>query len=830
MNAASLGMSVPVASNSRCGAGLLAFCALLLMSIPCRADVPAVTHFRKDVQPILENYCYECHGDGAEKGKVAFDALKTDDAIAHNPDLWLRVLKNTRAGLMPPAKKDQPTADDRKTLERWIKYEAFGIDPADPDPGRTTIRRLNRTEYRNTIRDLMGIEFKAEEEFPSDDTGYGFDNIGEVLTVSPLLLEKYMQAADAIVQQAVPRVPRVIPERTFTGADFHADDKPAITAERLSFYTPADVSKTPKFDNPGSYKIAVGFTVTGAFDFDPGRCKLTMKVDGQQCASHEFGWGEDKKFQMVSDQTWEKGDHKLQFVLEPLVPESKKKNILELKINTVQITGPMEEKYWAPSRNYDRFFTRAQPPTDASERKAYAREIIQKFATRAFRRPVDDRTIDKLVAIAQHTYDFPGKRFEDGVAQAIMATLSSPRFLFRIEQARSGSSQNDKSAPVDEYTLATRLSYFLWSTMPDDELLRLAGAGELRKNIQAQVKRMLADPKAEALTQNFVGQWLQTRDVQNVPLAPRIILIRDGVELPVDRATLDRDIGQLRTAMRRETEMFFSYIVHEDRSVLDFLDSDYTFVNEKLARHYGIEGVKGTDMRRVELPKDSWRGGLLTQGNTLVVTSNPTRTSPVKRGLFILENMLGTPTPPPPAAVPQLEESEKNFTDRRPTLREVLAVHREKPLCASCHNRMDPLGLALENFNALGGYREKERRENTIDASGKLITGEEFHDVRELKTILKERHRLDFYRCLTEKLLTYALGRGPEYYDTETIDRIVDALDHNDGRFSALLNGIIESAPFQRRRMGPGQDEKPAAKPASGQRADAGQRGTETQP
>jgi hypothetical protein len=272
--------------------------------------------------------------------------------------------------------------------------------------------------------------------------------------------------------------------------------------------------------------------------------------------------------------------------------------------------------------------------------------------------------------------------------------------------------------------------------------------------------------------------------------------------------------------MRRETEMFFSYVLHEDRSVLDFIDSDYTFLNEKLARHYGIDTVKGNDMRRVELPKDSYRGGLLTQGTLLMVTSNPTRTSPVKRGLFVLDNFLGTPTPPPPPDIPQLEESAGKFAGRQPTLREILAVHREKPLCASCHNRMDPLGLAMENFNALGIFRDKDHGQ-PIDSTGKLISGEPFNDIRELKKILKDTRRLDFYRCLTEKLLTYALGRGLEYYDVETVDRIVEQLEREHGRSSVLISGIIDSAPFQRRRNGlPPADAKPR-KPESGQRADA---------
>ncbi|HEY0551522.1 MAG TPA: DUF1588 domain-containing protein, partial [Verrucomicrobiae bacterium] len=366
----------------------------------------------------------------------------------------------------------------------------------------------------------------------------------------------------------------------------------------------------------------------------------------------------------------------------------------------------------------------------------------------------------------------------------------------------------------------------------------LADRRELRKNFGAQVKRMLADKRSDALVQNFVGQWLQTRDVDGIDINSRVVLARDSGEerdfqrrrqrfqelnaipdeqkTPEQKAELQAMFGQrrgrnrqpqieldrdLRRAMREETEMAFAWVMRENRSVLDLIDGDYTFLNEKLAKHYGLTNldINGPEMRRVALPANSPRGGVLTHGSALVVTSNPTRTSPVKRGLFILDNILGLPTPPPPPDIPNLEDSEKETEGRKPTLREVLAIHREQPLCASCHNRMDPLGLALENFNAMGMWREKERNQ-AIDAAGKLITGEEFRDIREVKRVLATKHRRTYYQCLTEKLLTYALGRGLEYYDVETVDQIVDQLDQDNGRFATLLTGIVESTPFQKRR------------------------------
>ena len=510
-------------------------------------------------------------------------------------------------------------------------------------------------------------------------------------------------------------------------------------------------------------------------------------------------------------------------------------------------------------------------------------------AIRAFRGHVDPATVDRLVRLAEGVYRQPDKSFEAGVAHSFVAVLASPRFLFRLEtgtgtgtaglfashdgsrigesnaRRQSGtaglSASHDGSriggpnargefpssdvadshasdegagegetrfAAIDELSLSSRLSYFLWSTMPDEELFQLAEAGELRKQLPQQVRRMMGDERAAEFVRNFVGQWLRTRDVTQVSIDPIVVLghqeeyeklreqFRGRRRQPLSRALTpedeqirkrfgefreisDRFNDDMKRAMRRETEMSFEYIVKEDRSLLDLLDCDYAFVNEKLASLYEIPDVRGNELRRVTLPHGSPRGGILTQASMLLVTSNPTRTSPVKRGLFILENILGTPSPPAPAGVPDLEELAKKFAGREPPLRELLAAHRESALCASCHSRMDPLGIALENFNALGMWRDREK-EQPIDASGKLITGESFLDVRDLKKILRERHASDFYRCVTEKMLTYALGRGLQETDEQTLDLIVQRLTENDGKFSALIQGVIDSAPFQKQR------------------------------
>lgn len=801
------------------------FAVSLCQNCARAAENPAVAHFRQDIQPILTEFCYDCHGDGMKKGEVAFDELKSNDALL-NRELWWKALKNLRAGLMPPEKKPRPSPEQRKILENWIKYDAFGIDPKEPDPGRVTIRRLNRVEYRNTIRDLMGFDFKVEDEFPPDDTGYGFDNIGDVLTVSPLLLEKYMQAAKTIVSGAVPMVSRVIQEKRILGTEFLKGDGSTNSA-RMNLYKEWNLSRSVKADKSGTYQLVVEVIASGSFDFDPGRTKMVFKVNDRELLQQEFGWEENKKFRLVREEKWTPGEYQLGIELHPLIAAEKKptsgfnRNLsVDLRIAAVTVQGPLEKELWGRPRNFDLFFIQ-DDPLKRAERRRYAQQVLAKFTRRAYRRPADERAIERLVAIAEDFYGQPGKSVEEGIGQAMIAVLASPRFIFRVEQSEvpglrpAGRTTPANASFIDEYSLASRLSYFLWSTLPDEELFRLAERGELRKNLSAQVKRMVEDSRSEALMQNFTGQWLQARDVEGIDINARAVLAKDDSAGPTEtnqvaggrrfgfgfrppKFELDRETRQ---AMRRETEMFFASVVREDRSVTDLLDSDYTFLNEKLARHYGLTNlnVTGTEMRRVALPKESPRGGVLTQGTVLTVTSNPTRTSPVKRGLFILDNILGAPAPPPPGDVPLLEEAEKEFKDREPTLREVLELHRSKPLCSACHSRMDPLGLALENFNALALSREKERGQ-PIDPAGKLITGETFTGVRELKHILATGHRTDFYRCLTEKLLTYALGRGLEYYDVEAVDQIVARLEQANGHFSALLTGVIESAPFQKRR------------------------------
>jgi hypothetical protein len=839
--------------------------ALLVLALlswwESRADEAAIAiRFREEVQPILETYCYGCHGYGAAEGNRTLDEFESDKALVENISLWHAVLKNVRAGVMPPPGEEQPDADERQKLIDWIKFGVFGIDPKNPDPGRVTLRRLNRIEYRNTIRDLMGVDYDTQELFPADDSGYGFDNIGDVLSMSPLLLEKYLKAAEAIVDEAVPKVSRVVGEKRIGGRGFLNPDR-SRSGDRMSFYTPIVVTRQFHARHDGKYHFDVDLELDGSFEFDPARCRMTFKVDDTKIHEEEFRWADRESRRIEVDCELKLGLRSLAFELEPLVPIEKRLNDMDLRIRDVTITGPLEPEHWVEPRNYRRFFPEGEAPTAQAARDDYAREVLAHFCRRAYRRPAEKEHLDRLVSIAKATYEREDETFETGVAQAMIAVLASPRFLFRIEDVADLAT--DKYPLLDEHALASRLSYFLWSTMPDDELFSLADRGELRANLSAQVNRMVADQRSSQFVEHFAGQWLRARDVEHSVVYPIVVLgLSDEHEKvraefrklrrseegrrrrnrrdkrpdddPVSenesdeqkaarerqakkRAQRREQIEQLkeeiarfdqvremfsrplRVAMRRETEMALDYVMRKDRSVLELIDADYTFLNDVLAKHYGVEGIEGDQMRRVELPKESERGGVLTQGTFLVVTSNPTRTSPVKRGLFVLENILGMPPPPPPASVPPLEKSAEGITDHEPTNRELLEIHRKEPLCRSCHARMDPLGLALENFNALGMLRESENG-RPIDTSGELLTGEKFNGISNLKRIITSGHRQAFYRCLTEKMLIYALGRGLEYHDEHTVDQIVEKLEANEGTFSTLLTEIVNAAPFQRVR------------------------------
>lgn len=814
-------------------------------------------YFVQKIKPLLVEYCYDCHGDGESEGDFELDKLATPGRIAEHPDIWWKVLKNIRAGVMPPNDSAQLSKTELDLLTQWIKFDPLQIDPENLDPGPVAIRRLNRQEYGNTIRELMGIPFNEKLLFPPDDSGHGFDNVADALTFSPLLLDKYFQAAEIVVDRAVPKVTRIVPRQVFRGSDFRGNDfRGNGSRGRGSFASgrsmdgkrAATVAKSFSLDDEGVYDVQINIRQHGSFEFDPARYQVTCQIDGKEKFSVELGWDEHKRTQFSYAEKFSAGKHRIEFALKPIVNkdsaelmEDRNGTHVRFEISNVSIEGPRGTKKRVHPPNYDRFFPLEDPPSERRKRRDYAARVLREFTTKAFRGRAKESTVERLVSIAEAAYVKPEVTFEQGIGKAMVAVLASPRFLFRIESL-DDSTLAEKSpnyGQIGELSLASRLSYFLWSSMPDEELFQLAKAGKLRSQLPRQIDRMLASRKADELVSNFVGQWLRTRDVETMAIDPAVVLgyadelndlrqwfrsrfrrgSRNGSERsPEDqkkidrfreiRAIVDRVDGELKRSMRDETEKFVEYVIRRDRNLLDLLDSDYTFLNEKLARHYGIDGVQGQRMRRVSLSKDSVRGGLLTQASMLLVTSNPTRTSPVKRGLFILDNILGTPAPPAPAVVPELEASAEHLPgDKKPTLRELLAVHRKDALCASCHARMDPLGLALENFDALGMWRKTDQGV-PVQTAGQLVTGEKFSDVKELKQILRKNHYDKFYRCVAEKLLTFAIGRGIEYTDEHTLDLLVEQLQENDGKFSSLLKAVVDSAPFQKQRVGNGKSKK----------------------
>lgn len=779
----------------------------------------------------FEQHCFDCHSGDANEGNLQLDRLLEAPHNDSTHQAWWKVLANLRAGTMPPPDAgERPSETQVRALASWIKRDAMGINPDQPDPGRVTLRRLNRREYANTIRDLLGIDFNAEIVFPPDDTGYGFDNVGDALSLSPMLVEKYLSAASQIIHEAVPKANLEVPQQRIRASDIRGDD--GRNAGNMRLNQSYKVGCTFEISTPGVYELEIVLRSGGSFEFSPQRCSLSCRLDDMPLFEGEYGWDEAKRDTRQFTRTWEPGRHRVEFVLTPieLKEPADDGSFADLDVERVTVRGPEGREHWTHPQGYHRFFTRDAAPEDPSERRAYAREVLQRFGERAFRRPVADHSLDNLVSIAETHQSETQSTFEASIAHAMIPMLASPRFLFRMEEPVHSSS--DPYPLIDEWSLASRLSYFLWSTMPDDALFDLARNGQLRAQLRPTVERMLADPRSSAMLRNFVGQWLRTRDVEKTSIDPLAVYglqpefqellafirrtrgQRPSKDAPETkdpeseqrrkrfqelRAIQDMWNADVRSAMRRETEMLFESIAKENRDLAELIDPGYTFLNERLAKHYGIEGVKGPDMRRVELPPESVRGGILTQGTLLTVTSNPTRTSPVKRGLYILENLLGTPTPPAPPNVPALEDSTSKFQGREPTLKELLAAHRESALCSSCHSRMDPLGIALENFDALGVWRETEKNQ-PIDASGKLITGEPFQDFRDLRKRIAVDHREDFYRCVTQKMFVYALGRGVEYHDEHAIDLVVDQLLQQNGKFQEMIFGIIESAPFQRQR------------------------------
>lgn len=751
---------------------------VVLWGKPDSKSRPAEPVSFDQVKHLFEKYCYGCHGETKQKGDLSLQAFQKEaDALKARP-IWEKVRHNVQTREMPPENKPQPSLEERDLIARWIDAKVLQSDCANPDPGRVTIRRLNRVEYNNTIRDLVGVSFQPAADFPADDTGYGFDNIGDVLSLPPVLLEKYMVAAEKVLNAAI------ISSPSTNGASvkFLAGRLPCTCQGQ-----PTDRGNAFHLGREGQVWTNLHFPKDGTYIFRARAYgelaggelpKMQLRVDKKALKTFEIGVEEDNpkiyevQFKARAGEQEIAAAYLNNFRKDEGYPDPRRDR--NLIVEYLEIIGPAGPQVYPES--HKRIFI--SKPAGPADEKRVAREIVSHFAERAYRRPVTSKEVDRLLRFYEMARG-EGENFESGVKLSLQAVLVSPHFLFRGELQPEPNNPN-KTYPVDEFALASRLSYFLWSSMPDDELFAHAQGGTLRKNLDSQVKRMLRDPKAEAFVQNFVGQWLQLRNLQLV--AP------DPTEFP------DFD-EELRAAMQKETELLFANVMKQDRSLCELLDADYTFLNERLARHYKIEKVKGDVFQKVRL-RSNERGGILTHASVLTLTSNPTRTSPVKRGKWVLENILGTPPPPPPPEVPDLKEDKKALTG---TLRQRMEQHRANPNCASCHARMDPIGFSLENFDGIGAWRNKDGQ-LPIDPSGQLVTGESFKGPAELKKILSEKKKNEFAHCITEKMLTYALGRGLEYYDKCAVEKIFQELAKDDYTFSRLIFGIVNSTPFQMRR------------------------------
>jgi len=739
--------------------------------------------FEKQIAPLLQKYCGTCHGANETAG-VNVVQFKTEAQVEKGRSLLTKVAQSVRESHMPPKNAPQPTAAERALIASWIENKFNQLDCDLKDPGRVTLRRLNRAEYNNTIRDLIGLDLRPADEFPSDDVGYGFDNIGDVLSISPLLMEKYLNAADKIVAKAI-----VTPDPA--SARFEAEQMPRETRGDgiiKDFYrllvSNGEVFTDFTFPKDGEYLIRAR-----AFEQPAGdeRARMTFKVDGRDVQTVDVGALEEaaKVYEVKVQARAGRRRVAVLFINDFYMPRAQnpRQRDRNLGVDYLEVVGPLNAGPVTLPESHRRLFgTRPEGISDP----AYARRILSFFASRAFRRPATPQELDRLTAIVAKVQK-GGDSFERGIQLAVEAVLVSPSFLFRVELDPK---PNDPKAGrnLNDYELASRLSYFLWSSMPDDELFALARKGELKKPavLEAQAKRMLADPKADALIENFMMQWLTLRNLQNVSPDPKLF---PGFN------------EQLRKDMLTETQLFCAALMKEDRSVLDLLDAKFTFVNERLAKHYGIPNVTGDQFRKVVLTGDQ-RGGILTHGSILTVTSNPTRTSPVKRGKWVLEQLLGTPPPPPPPDVPELESPQGGQLTG--TLRQRMEQHRVDPACATCHARLDPLGFGLENYDAVGAWRTLDGG-SPVDASGELPDGQKFNGPTQLIGILKKQ-KDNFGRNLASQMLTFALGRGLEHYDQCAVGEVTAAAAKKNYRFSALVTEIVTSAPFRSRRGDGGEE------------------------
>jgi mono/diheme cytochrome c family protein len=774
-----------------------------------------------DYRALINQYCVTCHNEKTKVGGLALDSAGLDN-IPANADVWEKVIRKVRVGMMPPQGLPRPDAPTREALVSFLQTTLDRAAAAHPNPGRPLVHRLNRAEYANAIRDLLALDVDSASLLPPDDSGYGFDNIADVLGVSPVLLERYLSAAGKISALAVGDPGTGPAGETFrvrqdASQDVHIEGLPIGTVGGLL------AKITLPLDGEYVLQPTLFRTNLGAMRGLEYPNTLEITVDGERVHLAEFGGNADFKANLenitaAADAVEARFTTRLRLKAGPheigvaFLERSATQNTLRLQsyirssndtldpaghphLLTFTVTGPFNPTGPGDTPSRRRILI-CRPPSSAEELPC-ARKILSTLSHRAYRGLSTDTDLQRLMEFYESGRRSGG--FDAGIEMALERILASPKFVFRTERDPANASPGT-IYPISELELASRLSFFLWSTIPDDELLQLASQGKLRKQLDLQVHRMLADPKSEAIVTNFAGQWLYLRNLRG--------MIPNSVDFP------DFD-DNLRQSFLRETELFFGSIMREDRNVLDLMTADYTFVNERLARHYKIPNIYGSQFRRVTIT-DEARKGLLGQGSILMVTSHTDRTSPVVRGKWILDNLLGAPPPPMPANVPPLNE---NPSGRVMTMRERMEEHRKNPVCASCHQIMDRIGFSLENFDAVGTWRTREGGTlgTPIDASGQLLDGTRVNGPIELREALLRRPEI-FVDTMTEKLMTYALGRGLQSYDMPVVRKIVGNSAGTCGyqprssgcqthaadsrisyRFTSLVMGIVNSTPFQRR-------------------------------
>jgi mono/diheme cytochrome c family protein len=726
-------------------------------------------------QALIKRYCATCHNQKLRTAKLALDVLD----LTHpekNALIWERAIRKLRGGMMPPPGAPRPPVEAVNALAAYLEASLDRAAATNPNPGCVRIHRLNRNEYANAMRDLFGVEVDAAALLPTDDISDGFDNIAGVLKVSPSFLDQYIMAARAVVRQAIGTpVTDNEAKTTLRGIDPNVPLPPGarsgITAEYVAPYE-------------GDYELRATanpavFTVDGTAVDTKGRTHLKAGPHAivSAMAGHSLAESEGELFGFIPGAA---GTGYASTGIVPggsIVVSGGANNRVLGTIATVTVDGPFNPTL-DPVDTLSRtliFICRAPDP---KQETPCASRILSKMARKAFRRPVTSEDLAPLMRF--YNEGRKAGSFEAGIENAMVAMLASAKFLYRVEPPPAGASPGSLYR-LSDTELASRLSFFLWSSIPDDELLAMAEQGKLRdpQVLEHQVRRMLADSRAKTLTTNFAFEWMKVRDMDTMEPDPY-------VHPAFDRA--------LRTALRKEMELFVDSVFREDHSVVDLLSANYTFVNERLAAHYGIQNVRGDEFRRVTLADPS-RFGLLGKGAVLMVTAYPNRTSPVLRGSYILENILGTPPSPPPPNVPPFKENKEG--EKAKTVRAILEEHRANPTCNACHGVMDPLGFALENFDAIGTYRTMDRFTRTnIDTGGKLVDGTALNGPSDLREALLKRQS-QFVQTFTEKLMTYALGRGVEYYDMPNVRKIVRDAAHDDHRFSSVVRGIVNAPEFQ---------------------------------